>query len=361
MRLLPAILVALLLAGCAEAPPPDKPPRTVLVHTVADGEAAALNIYAGDVRARFESDLAFRIGGKVVERKVDAGMHVRRGDVIMRLDPQDVRLEADAARAQLAAAQADLALADAEFRRSADLHAANFISQSALDARRTALSAAQARLQQARAQAEVAGNQAGYAILRAEHDGVVTAALVEAGQVVSAGQAVLRIARRDEREVLIHVPEHRIGNYSVGQPVVVRPWSDPDRNLAAAVREIAPAADMATRTFAVRVSVRETDTALSLGSTANVVFLSARDPGVLLPLPAVTEVDGRPAVWVVDGASRVRAAEVEIQSMREDGVVIRPGLPHGTQVVVAGVHKLVAGELVRAVADKAPVALDVVR
>lgn len=361
MRLLPAILIVPLLVGCAEAPPPEKPVRAVLVHRVANGEAAAPNVYAGDVRARFESDLAFRIGGKLVERKVDAGMHVRRGDVLMRLDPQDVRLAVDAARAQLAAAQADLALANAEFKRSSDLHAANFISQSVLDARGTALSAAQARLQQARAQAEVAGNQADYAILRADHDGVVTAALVESGQVVSAGQAVLRIARPEEREVLIHVPERRIGSYNIGQPAMVQPWSDPDRALEAAVREIAPAADTATRTFAVRVSVPEADASLSLGSTANVVFPSSRDAGILLPLPAVTEVDGRPSVWVVDATSRVQPVEVVIEFMREDGVVIRPGLPLGTQVVVAGVHKLVAGELVRAVGDKAPVALDVAR
>lgn len=361
MRLLPAILIALLLAGCAETSPPDRPPRTVLVHEVADHAAQAPNVYAGDVRARFESDLAFRIGGKVVERSVDTGMRVRRGDVLMRLDPQDVQLAADAARAQLLAAQADLALANAEFKRSADLNAANFISQSVLELRRTALSAAQARLQQARAQAEVAANQSDYTILRANNDGVVIAALIETGQVVSAGQVVLRLARTEEREVLIHVPERRIGDYRIGQPAVVQPLTGPERRLAAAVREISPAADALTRTFAVRVSVLEADAAPSLGSSASVVFPSASDPGILLPLPAVTEVDGRPAVWVVDAASRVQPAHVEIQSMREDGVMIRPDLPQGSRVVVAGVHKLVAGELVRAVADKAPVALDVAR
>lgn len=360
MRLPPAFLIALLLAACAETPPPDKPPRTVLVQEVANGEEQAPNVYAGDVRARFESDLAFRIGGKVVERTADAGMRVRRGDVLMRLDPQDVQLAADAARAQLLAAQADLELANAEFKRSADLHAANFISQSALDLRRTALSAAQARLQQARAQAEVAANQSDYATLRADSDGVVITALIETGQVVSPGQVVLRLARTDEREVLIHVPERRIGGYRIGQPAVVRPLTGTERALAAAIREISPAADALTRTFAVRVSIVEAD-ALSLGSSANVVFPSAGDPGILLPLAAVTEVDGRPAVWVVDSASRVQPAHVDIQSMREDGVMIRTDLPRGSRVVVAGVHKLVVGELVRAVADKAPVALDVAR
>ncbi|HRP94993.1 MAG TPA: efflux RND transporter periplasmic adaptor subunit [Rhodocyclaceae bacterium] len=362
MKALFAAVLAVAVAACSGPPPADTPPRTVLVRSV--GEAAALpaiDLYTGEVRARIESDVAFRIGGKLVERRVDTGAMVRRGEVLARLDARDVELAASAAAAQLAAAQADVALARAELTRSEALQAAGFISASALDARRTALAAAEARVRQARAQAATAGNQAAYAEIKAEADAVVVAAPVEAGQVVAAGQPVLRLARPGEREVLIHVPESRVAAFAPGQVARVRPWAQAAREYAGVVREIAPAADAATRSYALRVSVPKADAALPLGATANVVFARTTPAQTLLPLPAVTAIEGRPTVWIVDAASRVRPLAVEIGAMREDGVVIRSGLPAGARVVLAGVHKLVEGESVRAVEEGAPIALDAMR
>lgn len=361
MRQLLALIPAVLLIACSEPPLLEKPPRTVLVQTVEEKGAASVNVYTGDVRARHEAELAFRIDGKLVERKAEVGSVVKTGDVLARLDPQDVRLAAGAAAAQVAAAEADLALARAEFQRSEELRKRNFLSDAAIDARRTALQAAEARLRQARAEAASAGNQAQYAALTADAPGVVTAVLAEAGQVVRAGQAVLRVARLEEREILIHVPESRIRELSAGAAAVVRPWADAARTYPGEVREIAPAADAATRSYAVRVSVATADDALPLGATASVAFAGRLDAQAVLPLAAVTRVDGKPTVWVVDQASRVHPQPVETGAFREDGVVIRAGLPAGARVVVAGVHRLIKGETVRVVDAAAPVALDIAR
>ncbi len=353
-------LAAALVAACSGPPPAEKPPRVVLVKPfAAERGEAARHVYSGEVRARFETDLAFRIGGKVVERRVEVGTAVRRGDVIARLDPEDVRLAASAVAAQVAAAEAEAALARAEFERSEGLRAANFISASALDARRTALAAAEARLRQARAQAAAARNQADYATLAAEHDGVVTAVHAEAGQVVTAGAPVVRVTRGAEREILIHVPEGRLQDYAVGSPAAVRLWANGTELYPARVREVAPAADAATRSYALRVSVG--DAALPLGATASVALPSPAGAAAVLPLTAVTRADGRPVVWVVDAASRVQPQPVEIGAIREDGVEIRGGLAAGASVVQVGAHRLIGGERVRPVAADAPIALDITR
>ncbi|MDT3671444.1 MAG: efflux RND transporter periplasmic adaptor subunit [Aromatoleum sp.] len=355
---------AWIVAGTACSPPPtgEKAPRTVLVHTVAQAMAVpTLNVYTGDVRARHETDLAFRIGGKIVERSVDVGERVRRGDVLARLDPQDVRLAANAAASRVAAAEADLALARAELERGQSLRGRNFISESALDTRRTTMQAAAARLRQARAEAASAGNQTEYASLAADRDGVVVATPAEAGEVVAAGQAVARVARLDEREVSINVPESRVAAIAVGSGATVRLWSAPQREYAGTVREIAPAADPTTRSYAVRVSVPHADAALSLGATATVAFAAPSDVQAVLPLPALTRIDGQPVVWIVDDRSTVHPVRVEPGEFREGGVGIRGGLSAGVRVVVAGVHRLVEGETVRAVDTAAPVSLDVSR
>lgn len=367
-RSLPSLLAGLfLLAACSAPAPHTPPPPAVLVRSVDAASAPpAVQVYAGEVRARIESDLGFRIGGKLLERLVDVGAEVAAGAPLALLDAQDVRLAQASAQAAAAAAESDLALARSEFVRARDLQARNFVSSSVLDARRTALQAAEARLRQARAQAEVAANQAGYARLEAPAAGVVTGVLAEPGQVVGAGQAVLRLARPDEREVLIHVPEGRATGLVPGSAAQVRPWAAPEREYAGRVREVAPAADSTTRTHAVRVAVPGADAGLALGASASVAFAAAQDEaaGVLLPLPAVTRPPGQAdagTVWVVGEDELVRPLAVELGAWREDGVVVRSGLPAQARVVVAGVHKLIEGMRVRAVEEGAPVRLDVRR
>lgn len=356
------------LTACDAPPAVEKAPRAVLVRSLDAGSDRAVvetRVYAGEVRARYEHDLAFRIGGKVIHRDVEVGDAVRRGEVLARLDPQDMALARQAAMAQVVAAEAELALARAELTRSESLRQSGFISASALDTRRTAVRGADARLRQARAQAETAANQADYAELRAAVDGVVVSAPVEAGQVVAAGQAVVRVVEPGEREVLIHVPESRIREFTPGMAALVRPWAG-GTDLAGVVREVAPVADTATRSYAVRVSVADAGTALPLGATANVAFRgpaagAGADGTVLLPAPAVIQGDGATMVWLVDEASQLRRQAVTLVALREDGALVRADWPARARVVVAGAHRLVEGEAVRPVAQHEAVALDVAR
>lgn len=356
------LLASFLLAACSAPPAEEPPPPAVLVRTVDTAQAdSGMRVYTGEVRARIETDLGFRIGGKLVERRVDVGATVTTGQILAVLDAEDARLAARAAAASVAAAVADLALARSEFERSTELRRREFISESALDASRTAMQAAEARLHQARAQADTAENQTEYTRLIATADGVVTSVTAEAGQVVAAGQVVVRIAQPGEREVLIHLPESRVGALAVGAAALVRPWADVERSYPGRVREVAPAADSATRSYAVRVAVPAADEGLKLGATASVAFAGKEEAGVLLPLPAVTRIDGQARVWVVDEASTVRPLKVELGAFREDGVLVTAGLPSSARVVVAGVNKLLEGSKVRPVEEGAPVQLDVAR
>jgi RND family efflux transporter MFP subunit len=352
-RLVAAALLVALVAACAKQAPPPPAPRSVIAQVVGATPAQSANVYSGEVRARYENDLAFRVGGKVVARYVDVGAPVKKGQPLARLDPQDAQLNVESARSALAAAQADHELAKAEVERYRDLFDKKFVSKAVLDARETTFNTTRARLEQARAQAMVAANQSSYTTLAAEADGVITAVNLEAGQVVSPGQAVLRFARPDEKEVVISVPESRLGELRDAKRILVAVLAAPDKPAAGRIREIAPNADAATRTFAVKVSIVDPDPAIRLGMTANVALGEGRaDDLILLPLSALTQTDGRPAVWVVDPqTSKVNLRPIEVGAYREDGATVTAGLKHGEVVVTAGVHKLLAGETVRVVSE----------
>lgn len=352
-RLVPALASALLVAACAKTPPPQPAPRAVIAQVVGTKPADGANVYSGEVRARSENDLAFRVGGKVVARYVDVGTAVRKGQPLARLDPQDAQLAVDAARSALAAAEADHALAKAEVERYRDLYARKFVSQAVLDARETAFNTTKARLDQASAQLATAQNQSSYTTLAAESDGVITAVSLEPGQVVSPGQAVMRFARPEEKEVLISVPESRLAELRDAGEILVRVLAAPDKPYRGRIREIAPHADPATRTFAVKITLIEPDSAVQLGMTANVALGErAAEAVITVPLSALTQVDGKPAVWVVDPqTSKVNLRPVQIGAYREDGATLTGGLARGEVVVTAGVHKLLAGETVRVVSE----------
>ena len=359
---LAAVLASGLLAACSKPEPVAEVPRPVMAHTLAPAQVAPVAFYTGEVRARYESDLAFRIGGKVVERRVDVGAVVKPGDVLARLDPADAGLNAEAAQAQLAAADNELAYARAELLRYRDLVARNFVSRSVLDAKETAFRSASARVEQARAQAGVAGRQAGYTRLVADQPGVVTAVFAEVGQVVKDATVVMKLAREGEREVLIAVPETRIAELKKAGRVEVRLWTQPDVALAGRVREIAPSADAATRTYAVRVSIVDPLPALQLGMTANVVLADAAASagGLLVPITAVFEHGGASAVWVMQAEGELVKPvlrKVTVRQYREDGALISAGLAAGETIAAAGVHKIVAGQALRAVAPARPAAV----
>ena len=224
------------------------------------------------------------------------------------------------------------------------------VSQSQFEAQRTALAAARARLEQAQAQQAAAGNQVGYAQLRADVAGTVTAITAEAGQVVAPGQVVAVLAQDGEREVEIALPEADLARYPAGTPAQVALWSTPERRLPAHVREVAPSADPASRTYRARVQLLASDDAVQLGMTARVFFDAGEQAALAVPLTALHALDGAPALWVVDPATNaVSLTPVEVLAWREDTVEIAGGIDVDDLVVVAGVHKLYPGQVVRPV------------
>ena len=348
----PSLLLAALavaLAACGPAKTEPDPVRPVLTQRVTPGAVASRDVYSGEVRARHETDVGFRVGGKIVARPVDAGTRVAKGQVLARLDPEDARLAAQGTAAQLAAAEGDFALAKSELDRHADLLAKKFISQSAFDVKQNAFNAARAGVDQARSQAAITSNQAAYTTLVADADGVVVSVAAEPGQVVTPGQPVLKLAHAGEKEVVVNAPEGQLARFKVGQDVGITLWSDPSKVFAGRIREIAGGADPVTRTYAVRVSALGAPAQAQLGMTANVHFSPAADASlVLLPLSALARGGDDAAVWVVDPASsRVRLRPVSIGQFREDGVTVTTGLAAGEIVVTAGVHKLKSDQLVR--------------
>lgn len=341
MRLNPTAslaLITLLLGACGDgqqaADAKNAAPRLVTVKKVSLGDTPAERRYSGEVRARYESTVGFRVGGKMTERLVDAGARVRPGQPLARLDPTDARLSASQAEANAALAAADL-------KRSQELRDKNFVSQAALDAR---ISAARA----AEAQAELTRNQAAYTTLVADAPGVVAAVLAEPGQVMAAGQGVLRIARDGEREVAIALPETELRQIKPGSLASITLWAD-GKTYQGRVREIAPAADSATRTFAARITLTGADIELPLGMSATVSFAKSGGTTFQVPLAAIFQKDGRPAVWVVGKDDSLELRPVDVRTYSDAGALITAGLNDGELVVAAGAFKLSAGEKVRVV------------
>ena len=337
------------LAACS-AEKPAETARPALVVQPGGGAEAALLAYAGEVRAREESPLAFRVGGNLVRRNVDAGARVQKGEVLALLDAGDFALQAQAAKAQLAAAEADLVRARGDRDRYAKLVGDKLISQSAYDAQVAAYKAAEGQARAARAQMDVMQNQEGYSQLRAPRDGVIASRQAEAGQVVAAGQTIFTLAADGGREVAIGLPENRIRDFSVGQPVMIELWNAPGQRLPGTIREIAPAADAQTRTYAARVSlVGEAIQQVELGQSARVyVQENGTQAALKLPLSAVQRgEDGKTSVWIVDPATgKVRAQAVQLGRYGENSVPVLGGLKATDWVVAAGGHLLREGQVV---------------
>lgn len=352
-------LACSLLTGCALtacAPPAAETapePRPVRSEVATAGVLETVNRYAGAVQARYETRLAFRVGGKISERLVEVGSRVAAGEVLMRLDPQDLKLGEQSLRAQLDAALADLERARSDLDRYRDLLGKRLVSQSEFDQRKNAFDTAQARVEQTQAQLEERTRQAGYSELIADHAGLITEMQAEVGQVVTAGQPVLSLALPEEKEIAIDVPENRLGDFRVEQPVDITLWAVPGTRYRGQVREIAPVADPITRTFAVKVTVQDPDPAMQLGMTASVILRqTVAEAGIRLPLSALFEQDGRPGVWVVDPeAMTVSLLPVTLGEFLGNQVAIASGLREGQRVVTAGVHKLYEGQRVRLLDD----------
>lgn len=351
---LPTLLCVLALAACSRPEPPPEPVRAVKLLTVGTAPLTAQVAYAGEVRARTESRLGFRVPGKILQRQAELGQRVHAGQLLAQLDPRDFELAAAAARAQVSAARTQRDLASADAQRYEALKAQNFISGAELERRHASLEAAQASLDQAQAQAAAQGNQSAYTRLVADADGVVTGVDAEPGQVVAAGASVVRLARDGARDVVFAVPEDKLARMAVGQQLVVQRWAG-GAALVATVRELAASADPATRTFAVKAAIEGAE-APPLGATVTVVppALSARGAeAIVLPTTALMQSGDGTAVWVFDAASStVRAQAVQIATADGNQAVVASGLAPGMQVVATGVHVLAPGQQVTVYEDK---------
>ena len=336
------------LGACSKTAPAPEPIRAVKVITVGTAPVLSQYEFSGEVKAKVESRLGFRVGGKIIQRQAELGQRVKAGQVLAQIDPQDYRLAADSARAQVAAAQTNRDLAGADFKRYQELKNQNFISGAELERREAAFKAAEAQLQQARSQLSVQANQATYASLAADVSGIVTAVEAEPGQVVTAGTPVVRIAADGPRDVVFSVPEDKLAGLVVGAPVQIRIWSQ-NRQTTGKIREIAASSDPQTRTYSVKASL-DAGAALALGSTAYVVpelNAPATVQIIKLPTTALRQEGKVTAVWVLDKASMTVNSQV-IQVATADGndVVVSSGLKPGALVVSAGVHVLSPGQKV---------------
>ena len=344
----------LALSACSPATPPAEPIRSVKVLTVGTSGFESSLEFAGEVRARVESRLGFRVPGKLVRRQAELGRRVKAGEVLAQLDPQDLRLAADAARAQVAAAQTNRELAAADFKRYAALKDQNFISGAELERRETNLKSAQAQYDQAQVQLSAQRNQAGYATLVADVAGVITGIEAEPGQVVAAGSPVVRLAQDGARDVVFSVPEDKIAMVRAGSPVSIRVWAG-NKQLAGKVREVSASADPVTRTFQVKVSVEGPD-APALGSTVSVQPQSLGHAGtavIKLPTSALRQEGQATAVWVLDPKTMsLRSQPVQVATADGNEAVIASGLQPGMLVVSAGVHVLAPGQKVALYQDR---------
>ena len=351
-----------LLAACSKPAPPEEPIRAVKVLTVGVNTFSSGYEFAGEVKARLESRLGFRVAGKIIKRQAELGQRVKAGQVLAQLDPQDYKLAADAARAQLQAAATNRDLAAADYKRYKELKEQNFISGAELERRDTTLKAAQAQFEQAQSQLAVQSNQASYASLVADVAGVVTAIEADPGQVVNAGTPVVRIAADGPRDVVFSVPEDKVSGIKLGMAVKVRGWAQDTQTAPAMakVREVSASADPATRTYQVKLALDGKAPSPPLGATMYVLPEGLGDvqgkPVIKLPTSALRQEGQASAVWLLDKASMtVKSQTVQIATADGNEAVIAAGLQPGMVVVSAGVHVLSPGQKVTIYQEKVAV------
>ena len=349
------LTASVLISGCKKPDELPPAPRPALVMTITEEGASIGMTLVGEVKARYESAQGFRVGGKITERKVEVGAHVKKGQLLARLDSADANLAVQSSAADVSAAEAQLALAKANLERQRQLIDKKFISPAALDSFEAQYKSASARLQQARAATSVNSNQSRYTALTADRDGIVTEIRAEPGQVVSAGEVIARIIDPTQLEVQIPVPESRMTNLAVNDAASTRLWAKREKTYQAKIREIAPAADPVTRSFLVKVSILNADDDVRLGMTAGVRLNKDDSAAILVPSPAISQRDGKTVVWVLDKTqnastiSTVQPQEVQVAAYREDGALVTSGLQVGDTLVIAGVEALMPGQQVRPV------------
>ena len=353
--LLAVLALAPALASCDDpaASAAAKPPRPVQTQRVVFAPADENREFPGVVRARYETDLGFRVAGKIVVRLVDAGDRVRIGDVVARLDPRDLQLQVESAEAELTAAMSNLAQAAADELRYQNLRTRGYAAVSDYERKKAAKDEAEGRMERAQRALDLARNQLAYGELKADADGAITATLAEPGQVVALGQPVVRLAHRGEMEAAVALPETALGEARRGN-ASVRLWSGPDRRFTARLRELAPQADAATRTYAARFTIENPDDSVALGMTATVVLSRPANTMVAkVPLAAILNRGAGPTVYRIDDAGLLERRPVTVSSFNEVAALITSGLEDGDEIVTLGVQMLEAGQKVRAILGRA--------
>jgi RND family efflux transporter MFP subunit len=345
-------VLAIALAGCNETVAKKAAPaRPVLVTEVHYESENPERSFVGTIRPRIETDMGFRVPGKVAKRLVEVGQTVEVGQPLATLDEIDLKLQAEQAEAEFRAATGVLAQAAAAETRAKELRVKGWTTDAQLDQAKASADEARARLNRAERSVELTNNSLSYATLVADTRGVVTATLIDAGQVVASGQTAIRIARIAEKEAVVAIPETLLGRAKDGVASVSL-WSEPDRKYAAKLREVAPSADPATRTYLAKFSLPDADDKVSLGMTAT---LTLADPTTVrvarLPLSALFSEGGDPSLYIVDDKGEVALKPVAVKSYETGNVVITGGVDEGARVVVLGVQKLDPAQKVRVVSS----------
>lgn len=342
---IPAAVLFASFRGEASPPPVPEAARPVQVAEVRLAPATDIRAYTGVVRSRREADVGFRAGGRIIARLADVGTRVTAGQPLARLDATDLALALRAAEADLASAEAQSRQTLADAQRSRTLLAAGHVAAAFDDQRQAAARSAQERVAGARAQVQLARNRLAYGELRAPADGVVTAVLAEAGQVVAEGQAVLRIADPDERELVVQIPEAAVAAIAEAA-AEARFWARPGTVLPAQLRELAPQAEAALRTYTARFALHDAPDWVALGMTGTIRLASESAAVATVPLSALHDRGAGPMVWRVEGG-RVAAVRVEVVSLGEITAAVRGPFADGDRIVALGPQLLDPGSTVR--------------
>ena len=341
---------AISLAGCndsvAQKTEPNRPVLVATAHYEAETPARS---FVGTIKPRIEADMGFRVAGKVAKRLVEVGQTVDIGQPLATLDEVDLKLQAEQAEAEFRAATGVLAQASAAEIRAKELRTKGWATDAQMDQARATADEARARLNRAERSVDLTRNSLSYATLAADTRGVVTATLIEPGVVVAAGQAAIRVARLAEKEAVVAIPETLLERAKTGTASVTL-WSEPGKTYAARLREIAPAADAATRTYLAKFSLPDAGEAVSLGMTATLTLADGATTRVArLPLSALFNEGRAPSLYVVDDQGAVSLKPVTVKSYESRDVLVTGGVAEGEKVVALGVQKLDPGQRVRVV------------
>lgn len=336
------IILAMIFTGCGKENVEVEKIPYVKTQKISPANVNTENIYSGVVRGRYQTNMAFQVGGKILSRNVEVGNFVRRGDLLFTLDAKDILQQANQADSQVSAAEAQLKLAETNLKRYSQLFSENAISAAMLDQYQTNYDAAVANYKNAQALSKQSHNALDYTNLFSTADGVISAINVEVGQVVSAGQIILTLVQNDELEVEINIPENKLSEVKIGTPCEISFWANTEK-VAGVVREISPMADSTSKTYRVKISLQNLREDINLGMTASAIFPAKNLNGVILPLSAIYQTGENSQVWIVTAENKAALKNVTVQDFSNNEVLVS-GLNAGEIVITAGVHKLREGQ-----------------